>query len=143
MLDRPLLSACPPPRLPPGSRLRPPNRSLPPEYSVLRVALHGPGSPDAWAVCTPLAPGFGKVQSFGAQRRRAGPGRGLAGGGTEEAGGAEGKEPVASSAGSRRRGGGVPRADVPDGTREEQQAEGGAEGEERAQGRSQRGRARA
>lgn len=32
---------------------------------------------------------------------------------------------------------------MPDGTRKEQQAEGGAEGEERAQGRSQRGRARA
>lgn len=98
VLDRRLHSACPPPRLLPGSPLGPPNRILPPEHSVPSAALHGPGSPNAWAPCTPLAPGFGKVQSFGAQRRRAGPGRGLAwGGGTEEAGGAEGKEFVAST----------------------------------------------
>lgn len=92
MLDRPLHSACPPPRLRPGSRPPRPGRIQPPNHSVLGAALHEPASPGAWAPRSPLAPGFGKVQSFGAQRRRAGPGRGLAGGGTEEAGGAEGKE---------------------------------------------------
>lgn len=68
----------------------------------------------------PRAPVFGKVRSFGAERR-AGPGRGLTGGGTEAAGGAAGEELVAST----REEWGVPGADGPDATGEEQ-AEGGA-----------------
>lgn len=118
--DRPVPAASAPARFSSASswtdRATKATRTLGPRCCPARAGL----SERVGSLNNPPAPGFGKVRSFGAERR-AGPGRGLTGGGTEAAGGAAGEELVAST----RAEWGVPGADGPDATGEEQ-VEGGA-----------------
>ncbi|MEJ1278950.1 hypothetical protein NN561_009875 [Cricetulus griseus] len=95
-------------------------RALGPRRRPARAPLSKRGG----SLHTP-APGFGKVPSFGAERRRAGPGRGLTGGRTEGAGWAE-REELAASTGRELKAG---RAGGSRGlTGRAEQAEGGADG---------------